>query len=212
MEVTSQWQPHLPPPSFDAEEAQEIQGALETLTRVIHVLNIPDAKFTSYATAINALSEQHLALSRSLVRLRTVENDLKEHLFILQAELRLINHWNQVLVPGSSESLLEAPSTLERRRDAMLKKAKEYHRELEALAARQPLNIPVSLGQLLLQKESNVSKEKEMKEKRARLQAFHGLPPNLELARHELRMARQKQTELIQLRERLLRKMAEAVE
>jgi len=35
---------------------------------------------------------------------------------------------------------------------------------------------------------------------------------SLELARHELRLARQKQTELIQLRERLLRNMADGVE
>ena len=34
---------------------------------------------------------------------------------------------------------------------------------------------------------------------------------NLELARHELRAARQKQMELIQLRERLLGRMADGV-
>ena len=34
----------------------------------------------------------------------------------------------------------------------------------------------------------------------------------MELARHELRVARQKQTELLQSRERLLGKMAEGVE
>jgi hypothetical protein len=34
---------------------------------------------------------------------------------------------------------------------------------------------------------------------------------NLDLARHELRTARQRQTELIQLRERLLDRMADSV-
>ncbi|KIM39013.1 hypothetical protein M413DRAFT_75428 [Hebeloma cylindrosporum] len=51
--------------------------------------------------------------------------------------------------------------------------------------------------------------ERELKEKRAKIKAFQGLPPNLELARHELRVARQRQMELIQLRERLLGHMAD---
>ena len=66
------------------------------------------------------------------------------------------------------------------------------------------------------------------KEKRAKIKAFQGLPPvrtnsipfvsteifyaqNLNLARHELRVARQRQMELIQLRERLLGRMADSV-
>ena len=40
---------------------------------------------------------------------------------------------------------------------------------------------------------------------------LHTPPQNLELARHELRAARQKQMELIQLRERLLGRMADGV-
>lgn len=111
----------------------------------------------------------------------------------------------------------------------------------------QPLQVSTTVSQLLEQKEKNQTRERELKEKRARIKAFQGLPPvsmlkshpspyfnadaqmiwkpepftsislwcclsqNLELARHELRAARQKQMELIQLRERLLGRMADGV-
>lgn len=75
----------------------------------------------------------------------------------------------------------------------------------------EPLQVSITVSQLLEQKEKNQIKERELREKRAKLKAFQGLPPNLELARHELRAARQKQMELIQLRERLLGRMADGV-
>ena len=42
--------------------------------------------------------------------------------------------WNEALVPGSSSGINpESSLTLERRKEAVVKKAKEYHKELEAL-------------------------------------------------------------------------------
>ena len=42
--------------------------------------------------------------------------------------------WNKTLIPGPSNSLnLETAATLERRRETLIKKAKEYHKELESL-------------------------------------------------------------------------------
>jgi len=69
----------------------------------------------------------------------------------------------------------------------------------------------VTINQFLSQKEKNLALERGIKVKRTKLNAFQGLPPNLELARHELRVARQRQMELIQLRERLLGRMADSV-
>ena len=136
---------------------------------------------------------------------------------------------------------------------------------------KEPLQVSTTISQFFEQKEKNQIKERELKEKRAKIKAFQGLPPvsifflkkgpyhllilttttttktiksfyffdqtwyidfffffllffrfisffffffwfqNLELARHELRAARQKQMELIQLRERLLDRMADGV-
>lgn len=42
--------------------------------------------------------------------------------------------WNKTLIPGpSNSSNLESAATLERRRETLIKKAKEYHKELESL-------------------------------------------------------------------------------
>ena len=42
--------------------------------------------------------------------------------------------WNETLIPGpSNSSNLESAATLERRRETLIKKAKEYHKELELL-------------------------------------------------------------------------------
>ncbi|EDR00696.1 uncharacterized protein LACBIDRAFT_313117 [Laccaria bicolor S238N-H82] len=69
----------------------------------------------------------------------------------------------------------------------------------------------VTVTQLIKQQEKNKLLEQEIEIKRAKVAAFQGLPPNLELARHELRNARNEQMELIQLRERLLGRMAAGV-
>ncbi|KAF9463156.1 hypothetical protein BDZ94DRAFT_640663 [Collybia nuda] len=105
----------------------------------------------------------------------------------------------------------ETSEMLDRRREALLKKAKEYHKELDSLLANMPAAPPVTVSKLTKQQEKNKLKEQELKTKRAKIKAFQGLPPNLDLARHELRNARDEQTKLIQLRERLLGRMAESV-
>ncbi|KAJ3517836.1 hypothetical protein NLJ89_g261 [Agrocybe chaxingu] len=222
------WEAHLPPLSTE-EVDEEIEEALTTLAKIVQVLDVPDASFMSYSTAIENLSTQHFALGRSLNRLNNMAEELKDYLESLKHERDLLKHWNEALIPGpSSEIGLDAASTLERRKEALVKKAKEQHRELEALLVEDKLDIRVSVGKLIAQKEKNLARENELKEKRAKIKAFQGLPPvrkptyhavdsqlrpmqNLELARHELRAAREKQMELIQLRERLLGRMADGV-
>ncbi|KAF9554539.1 hypothetical protein CPC08DRAFT_766654 [Agrocybe pediades] len=208
-----QWETHLPP--LDVEDdptSEELRQSLDTLADVIEALGIQDASFASYSSSIDQLTAEKFSLLRSLCRLKQVEDTMQSRLESLNHEIDLLDHWNKVLVPGSADSLYpEASTTLERRKDALVKKAKENHRQLEKLQTEEPIDVKVSIGQLLAQKERIQAKAKEIKEKRAKIKAFKGLPPNLELARHELRLARQKQMELIQLRERLLGKMADGV-
>ncbi|KAF8907708.1 hypothetical protein CPB84DRAFT_1768605 [Gymnopilus junonius] len=207
------WETHLPPlQDPDNPEDDELLRCMDTLARVVEVLDIPDASYSSYSTAIDQLFEEKFALSRSLNRLRQIEDEMKDHLASLRHEYHLIRQWNETLTPGSSDSLRpESAATLERRREALVKKAKEYHRELETLIAEEPLKVPITIEQFISQKEKNLALERMIREKRAKLNAFQGLPPNLELARHELRVARQRQMELVQLRERLLGRMADSV-
>ncbi|OJT12887.1 hypothetical protein TRAPUB_10584 [Trametes pubescens] len=70
---------------------------------------------------------------------------------------------------------------------------------------------PVNITELYAFRKKLKEQEKILKEKRAKVEAFQGLPPNIDLARHALAEARDKQMELIQLRERLLGKMADGV-
>lgn len=158
--------------------------------------------------ALYRLIDESFSLSRTLNRLRFAEEELKIHLASTKHELQLISHWNETIKSGQSSE--ENTASIERRREVLLKKAKEYHKELEAAMAEMP-EPRVTVTQLIKQQEKNKLLEQEIEIKRAKVAAFQGLPPNLELARHELRNARNEQMELIQLRERLLGRMAAGV-
>jgi HAUS augmin-like complex subunit 1 len=90
----------------------------------------------------------------------------------------------------------ETASALERRKDALIKKAKEYQKELDLLKvqcyvlSRQFLpqttcalqkEIPdeptVTVTELAAQQERIRKKEQEVKAKKAKIKAFQGLPP-----------------------------------
>ena len=88
---------------------------------------------------------------------------------------------------------------------------------------------PVSITELAALRKKLKEQEHILKQKRAKVEAFQGLPPvssvwqvevhasneplvqNIELARHALAEARDKQMELINIRERLLGKMVKGV-
>lgn len=85
--------------------------------------------------------------------MQQVEEELKNHLASLKHEHELMKQyvricppgrnepdwvplysWNEALIPGSSSGINpESSLILERRKEAVVKKAKEYHKELEAL-------------------------------------------------------------------------------
>ena len=103
----------------------------------------------SYSTALYRLIDESFSLSRSLNRLRFAEEELKIHLASKKHELQLISQfcfqkisphvvfssclfsWNESIKSGQSPE--ENTASIERRREVLLKKAKEYHKELEAL-------------------------------------------------------------------------------
>lgn len=192
----------------DLELPAELEERLNILTHVVELLGIDDVSFASYSMALYRLIDESFSLSRTLNRLRFAEEELKIHLASTKHELQLISHWNETIKSGQSSE--ENTASIERRREVLLKKAKEYHKELEAAMAEMP-EPRVTVTQLIKQQEKNKLLEQEIEIKRAKVAAFQGLPPNLELARHELRNARNEQMELIQLRERLLGRMAAGV-
>ena len=94
-----------------------------------------------------------------------------------------------------------------------------------------PDDIPLTITELAMFRKELKKQEQALKDKRAKVEAFQGLPPvspsnnhqtlafnctdcgrkNIELARHALQEARDQQMALIQLRERLLGKMVDGV-
>ncbi|KAH9947067.1 hypothetical protein B0H21DRAFT_740856 [Amylocystis lapponica] len=193
----------------DVLVSDEVNQYLDALTDVAQVLGIDDLSFSSYSAAISRLSAQELSSQQSVLRLKRAKNELSAHLASAQHEGRLVRKWVETLTTEApAESSVPA---LERRKAMLMTKAREYQAELDALMAEMPEEPPATVSQLVAQVKELKSKEKLLKEMRAKVHAFQGLPPNLELARHELRNARDEHMKLVQLRERLLERMASGV-
>ncbi|KAJ6605340.1 hypothetical protein DFH09DRAFT_1422388 [Mycena vulgaris] len=168
----------------------EINRRLDTLTRVADLLGIDDLSFSRLYTR-----EQDAR--HTLNRLELVERELQSHLETMMHEERLIESWIERL--DTELATGESTSTIEGRRETLLKKAKEYRATLDTIVA-SIFPMPRTRGE-----------HRTIKAKRAKIKAFKGLPPNLDLARQQLRTARAAQMDLIQLRERLLGRMADSV-
>ncbi|KAI0781829.1 hypothetical protein C8Q75DRAFT_737957 [Abortiporus biennis] len=193
----------------DVKVSEEIEGCLNILSQISESLGLDEPTYTSFLSAITRRSEEELELKRSLLKLRHAEGQLTDHLAIIKHEEALINQWNEVLHEklDSGENLV----TLERRKSALAAKAREYQKDLEAINKNMPDSPEMTISDLLAFKERLKNKEQELKMKRAKIKTFQGLPPDLELARLELQKAQDEQMKLIQLRERLLGRMASSV-
>ncbi|KAJ6559318.1 hypothetical protein B0H10DRAFT_2119668 [Mycena sp. CBHHK59/15] len=184
----------------------DLQERLAILTRVADVLGIDDLSFSSYSSAITRISLRTLDLQRSLNRFDLIERELQAHLATAVHEEQCIKGWIERI--ETEEATLESTSTIELKRGALLRKAKEYRAELDLIVTITP---PITFANLTSQQAVNHARVQAIKVKRSKVKAFKGLPPNLELARLQLRTARAEQMNLIQLRERLLGKMADSV-
>ncbi|TRM62811.1 hypothetical protein BD626DRAFT_41282 [Schizophyllum amplum] len=189
---------------------EEILQRLDLLVDVAQLLGIEDiTDFLSYSSALTRLSRHTLEAERSLVRLEYAEAELRAHLAEMKHEERLIEKWKTTLTEDYPDG--ENAQTILRRRDAVLRKAKEYKNELDRLKAQAPDPPTVTIGDIARQQEANKEREQAMKTKRAKLKAFQGLSPNLDIARGQLRQAQDEEMRLIGVRERILAKMADSV-
>ncbi|KAF5376875.1 hypothetical protein D9615_007248 [Tricholomella constricta] len=191
--------------------SDDVEERLDLLQHVAEVLCIDDpSDFSSYSSAITQLTTDSLSAQKLLNRLQFIEHELQTHLAATRVEQRLLAKWNSALEADRGDEQGSA-AMIERRKEDLVRKAKEYHEELKAVLKAMPDTPPVSVARLTEQENRNKTREQELKTKRAKIKAFKGLPPNLDLARHELRNARDELGKLTQLRERLLGRMAEGV-
>ncbi|KAH9891201.1 hypothetical protein C8Q73DRAFT_764180 [Cubamyces lactineus] len=182
---------------------------LETLTDIADALGVDDLSFSNYSGAIERLETEELSVARSLLRARDAEDELTRHWLTIFYEQELIKKWSQVLRSPSGAN--DDVTLLQRQKTALTAKAKEYKRELETIMSDMPEAPPVTIAELAALRQKLKEQEHVLKQKRAKLEAFQGLPPNIELARHALAEARDKQMELIRIRERLLGNMVKGV-
>ncbi|KAF9445611.1 hypothetical protein P691DRAFT_675263 [Macrolepiota fuliginosa MF-IS2] len=187
----------------------DITQRTETLSRVAELLGVKEISFSSISSAIDRISDEELLLQLSNNRLNFIERELSSNLALASHELQLILKWKEKLDAAISSS--ESTASLERKREAMIRKAKDLHKELEQTTADIKDQPSITVTRLMKQKERNAKREEGIRSKRAKLRTFQGLPPNLDLARHELYQSQQEQMDLIQLRERLLGSMADSI-
>ncbi|PCH33196.1 hypothetical protein WOLCODRAFT_61508 [Wolfiporia cocos MD-104 SS10] len=161
----------------------------------------------SYFAAISRLSTDDLAAQRSNIHLSLAERELRANLSSAQFQQDLIRRWLETLQAEPATTNESVPA-MERRKAALIVKAKEYQDELNA---QMPNDPPITVSQLAETQKQLKAKERTLAEKRAKVKAFQGLPPNVDVARHKLKNAREEQMKLIQLRDRLLDRMVSGV-
>ncbi|KAI0358871.1 hypothetical protein OH77DRAFT_1396397, partial [Trametes cingulata] len=193
----------------DVQLSPAIEDYLRSLTDIADALCVDNLSFSTYSKAIENLETEELSLTRSLLRTRAAEDELIQHLLSSLHEQAQIEKWTETLHSHSDRA--QSAAALERQKAALTSKAKEYQKELDLVMNDMPQTTSISITELAAFRKQLKKQEQVLKEKRARVEAFQGLPPNIDLARHALAEARDKQMELIQLRERLLGKMVDGV-
>ncbi|KAI9065770.1 hypothetical protein FKP32DRAFT_1567227 [Trametes sanguinea] len=193
----------------DLELMPETERYLDILVDIADALGVDDLSFSTYSEAIERLDAEELAITRSLLRTREARDELEQHLLSTLHENALIEKWVQSLQSGPHDE--ESVASLQREKAARASKAKEYQKELDMLMSDMPEAPPIPITELAALRKQLKKQDQVLKEKRAKVEAFQGLPPNIDLARLALAEASEKHMELIQVRERLLRKMAEGV-
>ncbi|KAJ3996478.1 hypothetical protein F5050DRAFT_1807686 [Lentinula boryana] len=199
----------------DIQLSPSLESRLELLVQAAEALGLDEPSTTSFNRSITNLSTRRLNLKLSLNRATYVEEELRIHLAKLEAELALLRKWSASLSEATSISEptvgteTETAEILERRRTVIIRKAKEYQAQLSHLnsTAASSCSTDVTISDLARIQEQNKDREKEIRRKRKKVEAFRGLPANPELARLNLLQATQKLQDLTRVREGLLGRM-----
>ncbi|KAJ3796125.1 hypothetical protein GGU11DRAFT_164734 [Lentinula aff. detonsa] len=198
----------------DIQLSPLLESRLELLVQAAEALGLDEPSTTSFNRSIIQLSIRRLNLKLSLNRATYVEEESRIHLAKLEAELALLRKWSASLNEATSipeptvGTEMETAEILERRRTVIIRKAKEYQAQLSRLnSTASSSSTDVTISDLARIQEQNKDREKEIRRKRKKVEAFRGLPANPELARLNLLQATQKLQDLTRVRERLLGRM-----
>ncbi|KAK1221333.1 hypothetical protein PQX77_015853 [Marasmius sp. AFHP31] len=173
------------------ELPEQVERRIQALVTTAELLGLKEPSFVGCLGALTNLSSKRLTLKQSLYRTEYAVKELETHLAMVEHEQRLLNGYAPLMVlhtldftitQGSwklhfDEALMsdeDSPELLERKRQALLKKAREYKRELENIKLEDP---PVTVSDLSAQQDRNKETEERIRQKRAKLKVFQGLPP-----------------------------------
>ncbi|KAF8508507.1 hypothetical protein JB92DRAFT_3120879 [Gautieria morchelliformis] len=180
-----------------------ITNRIDILARTASALGVEDCSLSTYSAALSKLSSDRLQMHLHLIHLRNAERELREANGLARYRQELVATW-----PKPTDLEVEAAS-LERQRRAMATKAQEYQEELSTIASGMPSEPDngQTITSLLAVQDRLHQKDRELKALKRRLSSFENLPPNLELAKLELKAARENQIRLMNTREKLLGRM-----
>ncbi|KAJ3868046.1 hypothetical protein EV359DRAFT_33096 [Lentinula novae-zelandiae] len=166
-----------------------LESRLELLAQTAEALGLDEPSIKCFNHSIANLSIRRLNLKLSVNRATYVETELRLHLAKLEVELALLRKWSLSLIgeapPGlettsvkTGTGTTETAESLERRRQVIIRKAKEYQAQLVQLNTTNPSSIfmNVSISDLTRLQEQDKEREKEILRKRKKVEAFRGLP------------------------------------
>ncbi|KAJ4485276.1 hypothetical protein J3R30DRAFT_3438425 [Lentinula aciculospora] len=191
-----------------------LESRFQLLAQTAEALGLNEPTVISFDQSIARLHARRLNLKLSLNRATYVEEELRIHLARLEAELALLRKWSSMPSEGepapetTSGTETETVETLERRRQLIISKAREYQAQLAHLNASNALP-DITISDLTSLQEQNKEREKEIRKKRKKVDAFRGLPANPELARLDLLQATKNLKDLTRIREGLLGRMVD---
>ncbi|KAJ4476528.1 hypothetical protein C8R41DRAFT_845828 [Lentinula lateritia] len=156
-----------------------LESRLELLAQTAEALGLDEPSIIGFNHSIANLSTRRLNLKLSVNRATYVETELRLHLAKLEVELALLRKWTLSLIgetpPGLETSVehgsTETAESLERRRQAIIRKAKEYQAQLVQLNSTNPSSFStnVSISDLTRLQEQNKEREKEILRKRKKV-------------------------------------------
>ncbi|KAJ3884836.1 hypothetical protein GG344DRAFT_83442 [Lentinula edodes] len=176
------------------DDLQALQG--------IHLSPVLESRLELLAQTAEALGLDE----PSIIGPRDLRRNRATALAKLEAELALLRKWTVSLSGVTSPGLetasvetvngtTETAESLERRRQVIIRKAKEYQAQIIQLNSTNPssFSMNVSISDLTRLQEQNKEREKEIRLKRKKVEAFRGLPADQQPANSSTYLEQQRQ-------------------
>ncbi|KIJ45202.1 hypothetical protein M422DRAFT_227887 [Sphaerobolus stellatus SS14] len=184
-----------------------IKEPLDVIAHASHSLGIEDVSLIALESRMTHLSAEQTRIQQHMLQLERTEEQLQDSMNEAKYRDSLVASWLSCVDELDNDRV-----NSERQKKAMIMKAREYQQQLATLTSSQKMRPEdPSITSLLSLQDQIQQKERDLIALKSRLAVFKGLPPNLDLARQELRASRERQIQLMNIREKLLGKMTDEI-